>query len=96
MDRLWPRGMTKEALGLEAWVQAAAPSDALRRWYGHDPKKWEECRRRYRAELDANPEAWQSILAPPPTWDSWQGMIRHIACLGCCFVAGRVPVRDGG
>ncbi|MDR7521950.1 MAG: DUF488 family protein [Armatimonadota bacterium] len=62
VDRLWPRGVKKAALGLDAWVKAAAPSDPLRRWYGHDPKKWEEFRRRYRAELDANPEAWQPIL----------------------------------
>ena len=62
VDRLWPRGMKKETLGLEAWTKAAAPSDALRRWYGHDPKKWEDFQRRYRAELDASPEAWQVIL----------------------------------
>ena len=44
------------------WSKDVAPSDALRRWYGHDPKKWQEFRRRYFAELDSNPEAWKPIL----------------------------------
>jgi len=63
VERLWPRGMKKEALQLAGWIRDVAPSDALRRWFGHDPAKWEEFHRRYRAELEQNHEAWQSLLA---------------------------------
>lgn len=52
VDRVWPRGVTKEALKLDLWARDAAPSARLRKWFGHDPAKWEEFRRRYRAELD--------------------------------------------
>jgi len=51
VERLWPRGARKEALGLTAWLKDLAPSDGLRRWYGHRPERWEEFRRRYLAEL---------------------------------------------
>ncbi|WP_417472290.1 DUF488 domain-containing protein [Luteimonas mephitis] len=56
VDRLWPRGLSKEKLGDVAWVKGVAPSDALRKWFGHEPAKWDEFRKRYFAELDANPE----------------------------------------
>jgi len=56
IDRLWPRGMSKDAAKLTHWARSVAPSDALRRWYQHEPAKWDEFRRRYFAELDANPE----------------------------------------
>jgi len=62
VERLWPRGVKKEALKMEAWLKEVAPSDGLRRWFGHDPLKWEEFQKRYRAELKANPDAWASIL----------------------------------
>ena len=52
VERLWPRGMKKESLHMEAWLKDVAPSDALRRWFGHDPAKWNEFRDRYFAELD--------------------------------------------
>lgn len=51
VDRLWPRGVRKQALMLTAWLKEVAPSDTLRRWFGHDPVRWAEFRRRYRAEL---------------------------------------------
>lgn len=51
VDRVWPRGVSREALRLDAWDRDVAPSDALRRWYGHRPERWEEFRRRYRIEL---------------------------------------------
>jgi uncharacterized protein YeaO (DUF488 family) len=57
IDRLWPRGQSKDKLKLTAWVRDIAPSTELRKWFGHDPAKWEEFRKRYRAELDANPVA---------------------------------------
>jgi uncharacterized protein YeaO (DUF488 family) len=53
VDRVWPRGLTREALGIERWARELAPSDDLRRWFGHDPARWEEFRRRYRTELAA-------------------------------------------
>ena len=59
VERLWPRGMKKEALRMEAWLKDVAPSDAMRKWFAHDPKKWPEFRRRYAEELDAQPGAWQ-------------------------------------
>ena len=51
VDRLWPRGLSKAALKLDAWVRQLAPSTALRKWYGHEPARFAEFRRRYRAEL---------------------------------------------
>jgi uncharacterized protein YeaO (DUF488 family) len=62
VERLWPRGVKKEALRMDGWVKDAAPSTKLRKWFGHDPKKWEEFKRRYRKELDANPEGVRQIL----------------------------------
>jgi uncharacterized protein YeaO (DUF488 family) len=51
VDRLWPRGLAKESAALDAWLRDAAPSDELRKWYGHDPDRFSEFSRRYRAEL---------------------------------------------
>ncbi len=55
VERLWPRGLTKEAAQLDAWVKDVSPSPELRKWYAHDPEKWPEFQRRYRAELESNP-----------------------------------------
>jgi uncharacterized protein YeaO (DUF488 family) len=63
VERLWPRGIKKEELKMKAWLKDAAPSPGLRRWYAHDVDKWQEFQRRYRAELKANPAAWQPIVA---------------------------------
>jgi len=62
VDRLWPRGVRKEALAVDAWLKDVAPSDGLRRWFGHDPAKWEAFQQRYFAELDEKPQAWQPLL----------------------------------
>src|SRR3972149_4912164 len=62
VDRLWPRGIKRERLSLDAWAKEVAPSDTLRRWFAHDPYRWDEFRRRYAAELDRRPEAWGPIL----------------------------------
>jgi uncharacterized protein YeaO (DUF488 family) len=51
VDRVWPRGRSREVLALAAWERDAAPTDELRRWFGHDPARWDEFRRRYREEL---------------------------------------------
>jgi len=57
VDRLWPRGLSKAQARIGWWAKDIAPSHALRRWYNHDPEKWEAFRQRYFAELDALPEA---------------------------------------
>lgn len=57
VDRLWPRGLDRDKAQIDDWMKDAAPSDALRRWYGHDPEKWPEFRARYLAELTQNPAA---------------------------------------
>lgn len=62
VERLWPRGVKKEGLKIERWAKDVAPSTELRQWFGHDPEKWLEFKRRYFAELRANPEGWESIL----------------------------------
>ncbi|MFO1056098.1 MAG: DUF488 family protein [Dongiaceae bacterium] len=56
VDRLWPRGVRKPDLAIDRWLKEVAPSADLRRWFGHDPARWAEFRRRYAAELAANPE----------------------------------------
>jgi uncharacterized protein YeaO (DUF488 family) len=62
IDRLWPRGVRKEELKLSGWSKEVAPSNELRKWFGHDPEKWDEFKRRYRTELQHSPEAWQPLL----------------------------------
>jgi len=62
VERLWPRGIKRSSLRLGAWVKEVAPSASLRRWFGHDPEKWNEFRRRYFRELDKQISTWQSIL----------------------------------
>lgn len=61
VDLLWPRGLTTEQLALTAWLKGAAPSAALRRWFGHQPERWPGFRRRYRTELRHN-EASLEVL----------------------------------
>ena len=62
VERLWPRGVKKSSLPLDAWRKEVAPSDSLRRWFSHDPKKWDEFRRRYFRELDKQASAWEALL----------------------------------
>lgn len=62
IDRLWPRGVGKEAARLAAWRRDLAPSDDLRRWFGHDPARFAEFRRRYREELAVHPEAIAELV----------------------------------
>jgi uncharacterized protein YeaO (DUF488 family) len=56
VDRVWPRGIKKDEADLELWLKDVAPSTELRHWFGHDPERWSEFQRRYRAELERNPE----------------------------------------
>ena len=62
VERLWPRGVRRGDLELDDWLRDVAPSTELRRWFGHDPQRWEEFRRRYAAELDAAPHTWRPLL----------------------------------
>lgn len=62
VERLWPRGIKKSDLPLDDWVKDIAPSTELRKWFSHDPAKWTEFRRRYRAELVTKPEIWKPLL----------------------------------
>lgn len=62
VERLWPRGVKKASLTIDGWLKDVAPSTELRKWFSHDPIKWDEFRRRYFAELKANPNAWPPII----------------------------------
>ena len=57
VDRLWPRGIKKETAGIDLWAKEIAPSDELRKWYGHEPERFQEFRARYLEELASNPDA---------------------------------------
>ncbi len=61
IDRLWPRGLKKEALAMDVWAKELAPSTELRQWFGHDPARWDEFRQRYAAELDGSASVWQAL-----------------------------------
>lgn len=62
VDRLWPRGMAKEKLKLDLWLKDIAPSDILRKWFSHDPERWDEFKAHYFEELDAKKEPLESII----------------------------------
>jgi uncharacterized protein YeaO (DUF488 family) len=62
VDRVWPRGMTKERAAVDLWLKEIAPSPALRKWFGHDPQRWPEFQSRYRAELEWNTAAVGRLL----------------------------------
>ena len=61
VERLWPRGMKKEEVPLDQWARELAPSTALRKWFGHDPARWDGFRHRYASELDGLAEYWQPL-----------------------------------
>lgn len=63
VERLWPRGLSKDKLKLDGWIREVAPSTELRKWFGHDPAKWRQFRSRYFRELDARPESWRSLVS---------------------------------
>lgn len=62
VERLWPRGLSKEEATVDMWLKDIAPSAGLRKWYSHEPAKWEEFRRRYYRELDQNRDAVNELL----------------------------------
>ncbi|MDE1975546.1 MAG: DUF488 domain-containing protein [Patescibacteria group bacterium] len=69
VDRLWPRGVSKEKARIDYWEKGVTPSPALRTWFGHDPRKWHEFSRRYREELEKNSaavDAFKKIISKEP------------------------------
>ena len=63
VERLWPRGLARAKLHLDAWLKEVGPTTELRQWFSHDPEKWSQFRRRYFRELDSRPESWRPILS---------------------------------
>ncbi|GAA4405770.1 DUF488 domain-containing protein [Quisquiliibacterium transsilvanicum] len=61
VDRLWPRGVTREDAALDLWLKELAPSTGLRKWFGHDPARWPEFQRRYGEEVLGHPEAFEHL-----------------------------------
>jgi len=61
VDRLWPRGLTKAKAHLDLWLKEVAPSMTLRKWFGHEPEKWPEFQKRYRAEMKLRPQALATL-----------------------------------
>ena len=68
VDRIWPRGVSRARAALDAWMPEVAPSNELRKWFGHDPQRWDEFRARYRAELADSPHLEQlaAMIATSP------------------------------
>lgn len=64
VDRIWPRGLSREAASLDAWIKDVAPSAGLRKWFGHEPSKWEAFKRKYFAELDRQADVLEQLLEP--------------------------------
>jgi uncharacterized protein YeaO (DUF488 family) len=62
VERLWPRGVKKTSIKIKVWLKDVAPSTELRKWFSHDPTKWQDFCSRYVAELQANPDAWRPII----------------------------------
>jgi uncharacterized protein YeaO (DUF488 family) len=62
VDRLWPRGLSKEKAKIDLWLKEIAPSNQLRKWYGHAPEKWPEFKKRYFKEIEGNKEGWDLIV----------------------------------
>ena len=61
VDRLWPRGVSKGKAALDLWLKDVAPSNALRKWFGHDPKKWLEFQKKYKSEIAVNKEIFNQL-----------------------------------
>jgi uncharacterized protein YeaO (DUF488 family) len=61
IDRLWPRGVKKTDAAIDEWMKEIAPSSALRKWFGHDPDRWQEFRRRYQSEIRQHPEQFERL-----------------------------------
>ena len=62
VDRIWPRGISKERAQIDHWLKEVSPSTGLRKWFGHDPRRWDEFRQRYRNELAENPAPFEELV----------------------------------
>jgi uncharacterized protein YeaO (DUF488 family) len=62
VDRLWPRGLSKDRAALDEWIKELGPSTELRHWFGHDPARWDEFRSRYAGELTGSEDLWRPLL----------------------------------
>ena len=62
VERLWPRGVKKTSLEIKAWLKDVGPSTELRKWFSHDPAKWDDFCSRYHRELQVNPDSWRPII----------------------------------
>jgi len=101
VERLWPHGIKKEALRMTAWLRDVAPSKQLRQWFNHDPAKWKEFQRRYRAELDGHPAAWQPLLDAAKSGDvtllfSAHDLEHNNAAALKVYLEGKLKARSGG
>ena len=75
IDRLWPRGISKEKAALDQWMKEIAPSTKLRKWFGHDPARWDEFRRRYATEVHDNARAPRSIALICTSWSDYARLL---------------------
>jgi uncharacterized protein YeaO (DUF488 family) len=101
VDRRWPRGISRGSLELAGWAREVAPSEELRRWFGHDPDRWEEFRRRYTAELDANPDQWRQLRDVARGGDllllyGARDRTRNNAVVLCDYLLRRLPLPHRG
>jgi len=101
VERLWPRGVRRDAIALDHWAKDLGASDALRRWYNHVPERWPEFQRRYRAELRQHPERWEELVAfahcgPLTLLYSARDEKRNIAVALATFLAERLPESEKG
>ena len=83
IDRLWPRGLKKEQARFDVWLKEIAPSTELRRWFGHDPEKWDEFKRRYSRELDEHPDEVAQIAERAAPYIDDPARVRDIVADGC-------------
>ncbi|HTB81602.1 MAG TPA: DUF488 family protein [Opitutaceae bacterium] len=98
VDRLWPRGVSKQKARLDAWLREIAPSDKLRKWFGHDPVRWTEFKRRYSAELAGNKLALAALkeaigTGPAVLLYSARDDLHNNAVALCEFLQGKTRLR---
>jgi len=100
VDRLWPRGLAKDKAKIDRWLREVAPSNELRRWFGHDPARWQEFCRRYAAELDLRPDALDELVAicraGPATLLFAAHDTEHNNAVALAALLARRPKRRGG
>ena len=101
VDRLWPRGLSKQTAAIDEWMKEIAPSAELRRWFGHDPEKWPEFRRRYTRELQGQADMVRAIAAlasrgPAPLVDAARDEVHNDAVVLAAVVRARMKRMSSG